>query len=215
MGWTVDDMFLVGHGPEQVKISRTEVVNLAVGPFTDGLPKGWEPQPGLGEWSVSPNGTISGFAGPDRAAILWCTDPVEGDHMIEFDACTVAPAANDLNCYWEGSGKYDDKDPSQFCTIAGIGGWWKGYTGIERSLNNIEAPTGRSITGWGHLVPGQILKVAGGRMGNVDFLFINGELRMQIDDPSQRRRDRSKVAIATWDSRIEISCARVSRIAPA
>ena len=52
------------------------------------------------------------------------------DHAIAFRAWTVPPGANDVNCYWEGSGSILGGDPA--CTIAGIAGWWDGLWGIER-----------------------------------------------------------------------------------
>ena len=64
----------------------------------------------------------------------------------------------------------------------------------------------------GKVAPGRVFKVAAGRRGASDFLFVDGELVMQADDPSAARRSRSRVALATWNSHVHFLDAALYRL---
>lgn len=216
MSWTSEDYYLIdaSDADKQIRIRVKRVLTEAVCPFKE-LPPDWVPQEGTWEIAVPP-GAISGCVVGQAAAILWYTKAAKGDHMIEFQASSVPPNSNDLNCLWEGSGTYSDSDPEDFCKIGGVGGWWHGCTGIESSLGNESGDAPRAITHQGNLIIGQIHEIAAGRLTindtPNDFLFVNGRLIMQVTDPDSKRRESSKVAISTWDSHINVYAARVSRI---
>jgi len=213
MAWKPDHYTLVDASKPNHRVHlRTTEEKQWICPFTE-VPDGWYQQPGTkGEWHIGSDGALEGQVDSEGATILWYSEAIEGDHMVEFQACSVPPDDNDINAIWEGSGEYDDQDPEKFCTIGGVGGWWHGYSGIERSLGNETGASGRFLTKTGDLVIGQIHNIAAGRVGKHDFLFVNGKLVAQVSEQGAPRRARSKVALTTWNSHIKIYCIRISRI---
>ena len=168
------------------------------------LPVGWTAT--LGEWSIH-DGALCGRVDGERPAVLWLDTPLEGDHAIAFEAASVAPHGNDINCYWDGGGTIEEGHPEGWCTIAGLAGWWDGLSGIERHPSGIRATTrGLSLTS------GQVMQVVAGRRGDSDFLFVDGALVMQVDDPTARRREISRVALATWNSHVHVRTAFACRL---
>ncbi|MFQ5669187.1 MAG: NUDIX hydrolase [Acidobacteriota bacterium] len=171
------------------------------------LPAGWAGE--CGRWRVH-DGFLCGVADGERPAVLWLDRTVKGDHMILFEAHTVPPHRNDLNCIWEGSGRLAGRGPDRACTIGGVGGWWDQLTGIERYPEGGVRATSRCLV----VESGRDYRIAGGRRGASDFLFVDGQLAMQVDDPEQPRRASSRVALSTWNSHIHIRHASVYRLPP-
>jgi ADP-ribose pyrophosphatase YjhB (NUDIX family) len=161
------------------------------------LPAGWTIEGG--EWSIH-DGLLCGRIEGDRPAALWLDRAIDGDHAILVEAETVPPHDNDINAYWEGSGTIASGDPDGWCTIGGVAGWWDGLTGIERHPRGVPRATGRILP----LRPGQRIELLAGRRGATDFLFVDGVLVMQLDDPDAPRRPESRVAIATWNSHVHV-----------
>lgn len=161
-----------------------------------------------GEWKVH-DGAICGQVEGEQPAALWLKEPVEGDHLFVFRAYVVPPAKGDINSYWDGSGRVLGEGDVA-CTIAGVCAFWDKLSGIERH------PEGglRITTRKPPLIPGRIYEIAVGRRGIADFLFVDGELVMQVDDPSARRRARSHVALSTWDSHVHFLEASLYQLPP-
>ena len=187
-------------GGDELRLGADRVVASA-GPDWPGLPDGWRPE--CGDWRIHDR-ALCGQVEGERPAVLWLPGDVSGDHAIRFRAWTVPPHGNDINCFWEGAGRIEGSGDVA-CTIAGFGGWWSGLTGLERypEERGLRA-TGRTLT----LVPGRAYEVIAGRCGQADFLFVDGRLAVQLDDPAARRRDRSRLALATWNSHVH--CERVA-----
>lgn len=168
------------------------------------LPAGWSPE--CGRWSVH-DGELCGIAPGQTPAVLWLDAGIDGDHVLRFFARTIPPAHNDINCYWEGSGRIAG-GPDVACTIAGVGGWWRGLTGIERHPDGGDRATTRLFD----LEPGAVHEIVAGRLGRTDFLFVDGRLALQLDAPGAPRRAVSRVALATWDSHLHVLSADVFRV---
>jgi 8-oxo-dGTP diphosphatase len=162
------------------------------------MPRGWRVE--SGEWSVH-EGALCGRMDGARPAAFWLDQELRGDHAIAFEAMTVAPAVQDINCYWEGSGRVLGGGSGDVaCTIAGVGGWGGSFTGIER--HPAERP--RHLSGMIALQPGVPRAIVAGRRGDCDFLFVDGELVASVQDPAAPRRPVSRVALATWDSHVHV-----------
>jgi len=165
------------------------------------LPAGW--QAGSGKWRIHDEALCGSVEG-EGPAVLWLATPVPGDHAVLFQAATVPPRYNDINCYWEGSGDLSaEGDPR--CTIGGVGGWWDGLTGIERYPEGGLRATGRLLS----IQPGRTYEICAGRWGDSDFVFIDGRLAVQLDDPGATRRAFSRVALATWNSHVHFTSVQV------
>ena len=169
-----------------------------------GLPPGWTAE--CGDWSMH-DGELCGIARGERPAALWLGTGIEGDHALRFRARTIPPAGNDINCYWEGSGRIEGGEDVA-CTIGGVGGWWRGRTGIERHPEGTERATSALFD----LEPGAVHDIVAGRLGWTDFLFVNGRLAVQLESPGAPRRALSRVALATWDSHVHVLAADAFRL---
>lgn len=168
------------------------------------LPRGVRVE--CGNWTIH-DGAICGRVDGEQPAALWLRETVEGDHMLVFRAYLVSPAVGDINSYWEGSGRVLGEGDVA-CTIAGVNAFWDKLSGIERH------PEGglRITTRKPPLTPGRVYEIAVGRRGIADFLFVDRELVMQVDDPGAPRRSRSHVALSTWDSHVHFLEAELYRL---
>ena len=85
---------------------------------------------------------------------------------------------SDASCWW-----------SDLTSFAAQNGFW----GIERH------PVGglRAISRRGPQPFGRLCRVVAGRRRGSDFLFVDGELVAQVDDPAAPRRASSRAALAT------------------
>lgn len=174
------------------------------GPEWRDLPEGAAVE--AGSWSIH-DGVLCGRIEGDKPAVLWLAPAIAGDHMLAFRAHTVPPCRNDINCYWEGSGRI--LGPGDItCTIAGVGGWFHGLTGIERHPEGGRRATARLFA----IEPSRGYEIVAGRRGGSDFLFVDGRLAMQLDDPQAQRRSESRVALATWDGHVHFERVSLHRL---
>ena len=90
-----------------------------------------------------------------------------------------------------------------------FGGWWDGLTGIERYPEGGLRATARLEP----LVAGRTYELVAGRRGATDFLFVDGRLALQLDDPGGARRSRSHTALATWASHVHFAAVSVHELA--
>lgn len=199
-----DGYRLLGGAP--LPLAEAETITALAGPWME-LPDQWQAEGG--QWRIH-EGALCGSISGEHSAAFWYRQELAGDHAILFTASTVPPRSNDLNCYWEGNGSlqsgFGGSEPN--CTIGGVGGWWDGLSGIERYPEGGVRVTGRLQA----VEAGRIYEVCAGRWGDLDFLFIDGRLAVQLDEPGASRRPRSRVALATWDSHVHFHSVRVFRL---
>lgn len=161
-----------------------------------------------GDWSVH-DGAICGRVDGEQPAVLWLEPEVEGDHMLVFRAYAVAPFAKDINALWEGSGRILGEGDVT-ASVSGVGGWWSGLSGIERHPEGGLRATTRPLK----VEAGRTYEIAVGRRGDADFLFVDGRLVLQLDDPQRTRRARSRAAFATWNSHVHVLDATLHQLPP-
>lgn len=159
-----------------------------------------------GDWGIH-DGAICGRVDGEQPAALWLKEAAEGDHLLMYRAYVVPPATRDINACWEGSGRLlGDGDIT--CTISGLCGWWDKLSGIERHPEVGLRMTTRKPP----IIPGRVYEIVVGRLGITDFFFVDGELILQIDDPSAQRRARSQVALLTWNSHVHFLDAKLYQL---
>jgi len=190
-------------GGSRLPLDETGRVAVLAPPWQH-LPADWHPRGG--NWRIH-DGALCGSVEGEQAAALWCETPVPGNHAVLFRATTVAPRRNDINCYWEGSGTLA-ADGDARCTIGGVGGWWDGLTGIERHPEGGLRASSRLLS----ICPGRHYEICAGRWGDSDFVFVDGRLAVQLDDPGATRRTSSRVALATWNSHVHFTSVQVLRL---
>ena len=172
------------------------------------LPEDWRVESGT--WTTSSKGIV-GMSETEGAAALWCTQSFPFDVVVRAFGEIVAPARNDLNVYFSGTGRLADeagaKPRDHACYIAGLHGWWTSRHGLERHPSSWSAtmPAGR-------LGQRGMREIVAGRRGGTIFLFLDGEEIMTVTDPSpidSKKHDR--IGLATWHSTVRFRNVEVYR----
>ncbi len=163
------------------------------------------------EWAVdvAGDGVAVSFSKQGPAA-LWFDEAVEGDQLLTIAARGLVARAMNLNSYWEGSGSITT-GADKACIAQGFGGYFSNMAGLEYLY---QAPVGGHANGsasinrlWPCEV-GPVYYLAVGRKtiprpGKTpliyDFFFIDGEPACNVlNAPLVKRRDSSKLALASW-----------------
>jgi len=162
------------------------------------LPEGWRAEGGT--WTVR-DGQIQGRIDTNAPAFLWYEQPVPGDHLVVFRG------SGDTWCAWEGSGSGHGEPRDIACTMASVDTPHAHLASIRRY------PETRPRASTCHVdFRGATSRlIAAGRCGAVDFLFVDGKLVLQVDEPGAARRPRSWVALATWGHDARFSTPSVYR----
>ncbi|MBQ8685064.1 MAG: hypothetical protein IJ514_02690 [Clostridia bacterium] len=150
-----------------------------------------------GEWTVR-DGYLIGYMEEDGGGLIYSNRSFLGDVMIDFYGKTIAPYDNDLNFTFCSDGWNYEKNKPNDGYIGGLQGWWLGKTGIEKSPydSNVEA-----LTGMHRFEPGKEYHIQAGRVGERLFLFIDGELAVELTD-NNPIVDYGRVGLGVYASKI-------------
>ena len=84
-----------------------------------------------GEWCVE-KGWLTGESRRNFASMAIMRRSFFGPVCLDFRAKVLSPCTHDINCMWSGS--WNEADNSRgLAYVAGIGGWWDGKVGFEKS----------------------------------------------------------------------------------
>ncbi len=158
------------------------------------VPTGWDVE--TGSWSGSPAGLV-GSIDRESAAVIWCRRPFPGDLAVRYWVQAVPPHGNDANAFFRAAGRiYGAGDTAAW--IAGIAGWHVFDDGLERN------PSGPSWRVAGTpLGEGEIHEIVAGSKGAHLFLWKDGRLLLERDDPSPLDPySHDRVGLGTWNSTI-------------
>ena len=149
-----------------------------------------------GEWWVE-KGVLNGRFRGNGGGILYSKKNYAGNVMLDFYGRTVAPCNNDLNFTWCSEGWDYGKNDAGISYIAGLQGWWEGKAGIERYPDfKVQAKT--SILDF---TPGEFYHIQAGIMEGVCFIFVNGNLVIEMTDPNPIDSNKyGKVGLGTYCS---------------
>ena len=130
-----------------------------------------------GEWSCEGDSLLGRNERPAPGCVE-CRKAFPGDVLVDFHAQTVLPCTHDIDVMW--NMRWDEsKDARGTAYVAGIQGWWDGKVGIEK------APEYKQIAAapcpW--FTPGRVYHVQAGSVGGECFVFVDGELRLEMLDP--------------------------------
>ena len=150
-----------------------------------------------GEWSVE-NGYLVGFIEEDGGGLIYSNKSFLGDVLLDFYAKTVEPYDNDLNFSFCAAGWDYERNLPLAGYIGGLQGWWLGKTGIEKCPYdcNVEA-----LTGMHRFIPGREYHIQSGRIGRRLFLFIDGELAVELTD-NQPIEEYGRVGLGVYASKV-------------
>jgi hypothetical protein len=150
-------------------------------------------------WTVE-NGWLTGKNPEESAGMAILKKDFPGNVLIEFEARTVAPSTHDINFMWNGEWSHELNSCGN-AYIGSICGWYSGRVGIERSPGyrlRVTSPN-RDFK------PCATYLVHAGSIDGTCFIFINGELALEVDDPEPLDSQKySKVAFTAWSSHIQI-----------
>jgi hypothetical protein len=128
--------------------------------------------------------------------------PMPGNVLIDFHARTVPPCTHDIDVMWNMT--WDEQANRRgVAYVAGVQGWWEGKVGIEKSPEY--KLTAAAPSPW--FRPGQDYHIQAGSIEGHCFLFVDGQLRLELldDDPIDSQRHVSvgfeayQSMIAVWD----------------
>jgi hypothetical protein len=155
-----------------------------------------------GEWLAGKNpGNWPGMA------ILRADFP--GNVLIDFVARTVPPCTHDIDVMWNGSW---DQTTNQrgIAYVAGIEGWWDRKVGLEKSPEyKLTAATPLL-----RFTPGQAYHIQAGSVDGHCFVFVDGQLALEMTDPDPIDAQRfAKVGFEAYCSHIMLRDIQVFGIA--
>ena len=132
-----------------------------------------------------------------------------GNVLVDFRAATVAPSTHDIDVMWNAS--WDRRtDTRGSAYVAGIQGWWDGKVGIEKSPQYKQVAA--APCPW--FKPGREYRIQAGAIDDHCFLFVDGQLRLEMLDPDPIDSAASAgVGFEAYQSMIRVSGLVVRRIA--
>lgn len=150
-------------------------------------------------WTVE-EGWLTGRNPDEAAGMAILKREFPGNILLQFEARTVSPSTHDINFMW--NGEWDTTLNS--CGNAYIGsicGWYSGRVGIEKSPKYKLRATAPNKT----FEPSRSYTVHAGSIGGNCFIFVDGELVLEVDDPEPLDNIKyAKVAFTAWSSHIQV-----------
>jgi len=163
---------------------------------------------GSAAWSIQ-NGVLEGKweeGAKLRHGQIFSRKQFQGDILMEFDAWTVLPSDHDI-IWWWGTTLNEEKNHWKNGYLAGLGGWWRNKTGVER-IDGDEVFM--AMTPLFKLEPGKRYKIQCGMIGQVVFIFANGQLIMEFNDPNPLAEDvQGRVGFGIYQSHVQFSNLKV------
>jgi hypothetical protein len=151
------------------------------------------------KWTVE-DGWITGHNPDESAGMAIMKQDFPGNILLDFEASTILPSTHDINFMWNG----EWSDILNSCGNAYVGsicGWYGGRVGIEKSPQyKLIATTPNS-----NFIPGRSYRIQAGSIDGNCFIFIDGKLAIELNDPDPLDSTRyTKVAFTAWTSWIKI-----------
>jgi hypothetical protein len=150
------------------------------------------------DWTVK-NGWLSGRNNIESAGMAILKQDFPGNILLEFECRTVLPSTHDINFMWN----TEWSDQINSCGTGYIGsicGWWTGRVGIERSPDFKL----RATTSGFRFKPGRSYKVQAGVIEGTCFIFVDGILLIELDDPDPIDNKRyNKIAFSVYKSWVQ------------
>ncbi len=158
-----------------------------------------------GEWSVQGE-WLTGSCRENAGAIVYLKENFPYDILLDFEGRTIAPCQNDLNFTFRTEGWDFEKNDAGRGYIGGLAGWWDNKAGIEHYPQCVPW-AGTSLF---QLVPGRTYHIQTGVIDNHAFLFVDGELVVELFDPTaEELRDCNKVGLGAYCSQVQFRSLKV------
>lgn len=151
------------------------------------------------KWTVD-EGWITGRNPDETAGMAILKHDFPGNILLDFEARTILPSTHDINFMWNGEWS-DNLNSCGNAYVGSICGWYNNRIGIEKS------PDYKLIASTPHysFKPGKTYRIQAGSIDGTCFIFIDGKLAIELNDPDPLDTSRySKVAFTAWSSWIQI-----------
>lgn len=130
-----------------------------------------------GNWYVE-DGWLIGESRKNFASMALLKERFYGPVCLDFYAKVLAPCTHDINCMWSGS--WDEQTNTRaLAYVAGIGGWWDGKIGFEKSPD-YQLNCGTKLFTF---QPGHTYHMQCGSIGGHVFVIVDGQLAIEATDP--------------------------------
>ena len=159
-----------------------------------------------GDWRVE-DGWLIGESRRNFASMAIMRRSFFGPVCLDFRARVLAPCTHDINCMWSGS--WDEATNTRaLAYVAGIGGWWDGKVGFEKS------PEYRLNCGTKLLDfrPGRTYRMQCGSIGGHVFVVVDGKLAIEATDPDPIDQQKyGRVGFEAYCTRLAVTDFKVRR----
>ena len=151
------------------------------------------------KWTVE-EGWITGRNPNETAGMAILKHDFPGNILLDFQARTILPSTHDINFMWNGEWN-DSLNSCGNAYVGSICGWYSNRIGIEKS------PEYKLIASTPHysFEPGKTYRIQAGNIDGNCFIFIDGKLAIELNDPDPLDTTRyPKVAFTAWSSWLQI-----------
>jgi hypothetical protein len=151
------------------------------------------------QWTVDV-GWLTGRNPDESAGMAFLKHDFPGNILLGFECRTVPPSTHDLNFMWNGEWSQSLNSCGN-AYIGSICGWYTKRIGIEKSPDyRLRATVPNN-----DFVPGRTYNVLAGTINGTCFIFIDGKLAVEVNDPYPLDNTKySKIAFCAWSSYIQI-----------
>jgi hypothetical protein len=151
------------------------------------------------KWSVE-EGWITGRNPDETAGMAILKHDFPGNILLDFEASTILPSTHDINFMWNGEWS-DELNSCGNAYVGSICGWYGRRVGIERSPGYKLIATAPNYS----FEPGRAYRIQAGSIDGNCFIFIDGKLAIELNDPDPLdTRKYTKVAFTSWSSQIRL-----------
>jgi len=130
-----------------------------------------------GNWYVE-DGWLIGESRKNFASMAIMKESFYGPVCLDFYAKVLEPCTHDINCMWSGSWN-EETNTRALAYVAGIGGWWDGKVGFEKSPE-YKLNCGTKLLDF---EPGRVYHMQCGSIGGHVFVIVDGKLAIEATDP--------------------------------
>ena len=170
------------------------------------LAEDWEAR--NAEWRYD-NGAFVGRNPLPGPGCLLSRGRFPGNVLMDLVAETVLPSTHDIDVMWNVSWN-EETNTRGMAYVAGVQGWWEGKVGLEKSPDY----TLMALVASPWFRPGQPYHIQAGSIDGHCFLFVDGELRLEMMDPNPIDSQlHARVGFEAYQSMIRVSDLIVRHIA--
>jgi len=159
-----------------------------------------------GNWYVD-NGWLIGESRRNFASMAIMRESFYGPVCLDFYARVLPPCDHDINCMWSGSWN-ESTNTRALAYVAGIGGWWDGKVGFEKSPE-YKLNAGTKLLDFD---PEKIYHMQCGSVGGHVFVIVDGQLAIEATDPDPIDQQKyGRIGFEAYCTRVAITDFKVRR----